>query len=114
MKKLNLRGPAQEQVAVIEKTMKPLGFKQINNMTVARTLAEGGAIPPGAVYALLMADTQNVRWRDDGLAPTSTSGMLLRTSDAPYLYQGDLDAIQLIQVAATAVLNVAFYGDHSD
>jgi hypothetical protein len=40
MKKLNLRGPAQEQVAVIEKTMKPLGFKQINNMTVARTLAE--------------------------------------------------------------------------
>lgn len=84
---------------------KPRGFQQIVDLSAAVHLPSP---PAGATTALIVAETQDVRWRDDGVAPTATVGMLLQKG-VEFQYQGDLSAIQFIQTTASAVLNVSFY-----
>jgi hypothetical protein len=60
-------------------------------------------------FAIVKALTQNVAWRDDGVAPTATVGMIIQTTDPLFEYYGDLAAIQFIQVTASATLNVSYY-----
>lgn len=89
-----------------------LGYAQGTGLTAAKTLADctGAAIPAGAEFCLLQAETQNIRWTDDGTVPTAALGMLLIAGGDPWLYDGhDLTALQFFQVAATAKLNVAYY-----
>lgn len=82
----------------------PLGYEQITGLSAAKKLT----VPTGAQAAIITADTQDVRWRDDGQAPTGTVGMPL-AKGAPLEYSGDLGAIQFIEQTASAVLNVAYY-----
>lgn len=65
--------------------------------------------PNGATLVLLGADTQSIRWRDDGGAPTTTSGMLLLATQQPFLYNGTLRNMQFIDATAGGLLNAAFY-----
>lgn len=59
--------------------------------------------------ALIMCETQDVRWTDDAaLDPTATIGMLLKVNTL-LSYTGDLSQLRFIQVAATAVLHVSYY-----
>lgn len=59
--------------------------------------------------ALIMCETQDVRWTDDeSVDPTATVGMLLKVNTL-LSYTGDLSKLRFIQVAATAVLHVSFY-----
>jgi hypothetical protein len=57
---------------------------------------------------LIQAQDQNVRWKDDGDNPTSTTGIQLAAGDW-FWYNGDLTAIKFIEEAASAKLNLAFY-----
>lgn len=84
---------------------KPRGFEQVADLS-----ASVGLTPPaaGASFAVINAEAQNVRWRDDGEDPTSTVGMLL-LKDTEFTYQGDLSAIRFIETAAGASLNVSYY-----
>lgn len=82
----------------------PLGFESITDLSGAAGLT----VPAGANLALIDAVGQNVRWRDDGTAPTTTVGMLL-LKDTPFEYSGDLSAIQFIEVTSGADLNVSYY-----
>ena len=83
---------------------KPLGFQQITSLSAAANLTP----PAGASFAVINPETQAVRWRDDGTAPTSSIGMLLAVGDE-FTYQGDLTKIQFIEVTSSAVLNVSYY-----
>ena len=83
---------------------KPLGYQQITTLTTA----VGLTVPPGAVGAIIVAEAQAVRWRDDGTAPTATVGMPLAVA-AALEYAGDLSAIKFIEQTAGAKLNVAYY-----
>lgn len=86
---------------------KLLGYAQITSLSAAAALT----VPAGATYALIQAETQNVRWRDDGTAPTASVGMILVAgADAFGFIQPQLAAMQFIQTTATAKLNVSFYG----
>jgi hypothetical protein len=59
--------------------------------------------------ALIMCETQDVRWTDDpDVDPTATIGMLLKTNTL-LSYTGDLAQLRFFQAAATAVLHVSFY-----
>ena len=58
--------------------------------------------------ALITPLTQNVRWRDDGVAPTAAIGMPL-LSGVTLQYDGDLTRIQFIETTVSAELNVAYY-----
>ncbi|WP_036012781.1 hypothetical protein [Robbsia andropogonis] len=82
----------------------PLGYQQITGPTTSTALT----VPTGARIALLQAESQSVRWRDDGTAPTAAIGMQLLVG--PVLeYDGNLSAFRVIQTAATAILNVSYY-----
>lgn len=88
---------------VFSSSRQPLGYKQI---TVAASTA---IVPPvGALRALIRTETQDVRWRDDGVAPTATVGFPLAVGDT-LEYTGDLTAIRFIEQTASAKLNIAFY-----
>lgn len=87
--------------------MIPNGYEQLTSLSSATGLTP----PAGARFALIQCETANVRFRDDGTAPTTTVGMLLVAGAAPWLYSGNLAAIKFIQVAAGAVLDVTFYGE---
>lgn len=92
---------------------KPLGYAQISSLNVKKALTDSGLSPPiplGTMFVLLQAEGQNIRWRDDGPDPTASVGMTLIAGDAPFLYDGDPSTIEFIEVAASAKLNVAFYG----
>jgi hypothetical protein len=93
----------------MDKNLSPLGYKKITGLSTMKTLAEGGAIPADARFALITAETQAVRWRDDGTNPTTTDGMNLPVLQ-PYFYRGSLANIKFIEVAASATLHVTFYG----
>lgn len=83
-----------------------VGYQAISDLTTAT-----GINPPaGATRAVIFADGGDIRWRDDGVDPTSTVGMLLRSTDEPMIYGGDLDAIRLL--SGTASAGIVYEGDH--
>ena len=88
----------------LKSTTNCLGYQQITSLTSSTALT----VPAGATLALIIPETQSVRWRDDGVAPTTTVGMpvLVNTSMS---YDGDLRALRFIGIAAGAILNVSYY-----
>jgi hypothetical protein len=85
------------------------GFQQITSLSTVKTLT----IPAWALGALIQPDTQNVRFRCDGTAPTSTVGMLLVAGQTYYFDVSGADAqglaaLQFIEATASATLNVQY------
>lgn len=85
----------------------PYGYQQLGSgvMTAAQSIAAVGA----ANAILISAESQNIRIRDDGTAPTSSSGFLITTTSGPFEYTGPITSIQIIGAAAGAVANLLFY-----
>jgi len=82
-----------------------LGYKQITSLSAAANLPD---IPKGATLALIVPETQGIRWRDDGVDPTASVGMPVAAGS--YLsYDGDLTRIKFIQQTASAKINVSYY-----
>ncbi len=88
----------------LKSTTACLGYQQITSLSASIALT----VPAGATMALIVAETQAVRWRDDGTAPTASVGMPLATGTS-LSYDGDLKAIRFIEQTASAVLNVSYY-----
>lgn len=83
-----------------------LGYQQITSLAAAAALT----VPAGATMALVQAEAENVRWRDDGTAPTATVGMILFSTDDPQAFSGgQLRAAQFIALSAGSILNVSYY-----
>ena len=89
-----------------------LGYQQITSLssatglTVPQTDLNGLACKP--TLAIITAETQAVRWRDDDTAPTASVGMPL-AAGATLQYDGDLTKIQFIEQTASAKLNISYY-----
>jgi hypothetical protein len=72
-------------------------------------------VPAGAEVAVLnvtMSVAGYVRYRDDGSAPTAAIGVAIPSGQNPFLYNGDLKAVQFI-LGATGTLtsmDVLYYG----
>jgi hypothetical protein len=81
-----------------------LGYQQITSLSAATGLTA----PQGATLALIVPETQNVRWRDDGTNPTASVGMPIFVG-ASLSYDGDFNKIKFIQEAASAKLNISYY-----
>lgn len=64
--------------------------------------------PENAAAVVLQPETQAVRYRRDGVAPTASVGILIPVNEKIVL-SGDLENIVVIQAASSAVLNIAFY-----
>lgn len=89
-----------------------LGYQQITSLSSAQALtvpsvdANGLAVKPS--IALITPETQGVRWRDDGTAPTASVGMPL-AAGVTLQYDGDLSKIKFIEQTASAKLNISYY-----
>jgi len=89
-----------------------LGYQQITSLssstglTVPQVDLNGLACKPS--IAIITAETQGVRWRDDDVAPTASVGMPL-ASGSTLQYDGDLTKIRFIEQTASAKINVTYY-----
>jgi hypothetical protein len=85
----------------------PLGYQQIAAFSGAVSLT----VPSGATFAVIAAETETVRYRDDGVAPTANVGQPLAVfgTAPPFLYSGNLAAIQFIPASGTATLDISYY-----
>ena len=81
-----------------------LGYQQITSLSSASGLTP----PQGATMALVVAETQGVRWRDDGTDPTASVGMPI-AAGAYLNYDGDLNRVKFIEQTASAKLNISYY-----
>jgi len=81
-----------------------LGYQQITSLSAATALT----VPTGATMALIVPETQAVRWRDDGTDPTASVGMPVAVGES-LNYDGDLKRIRFIQQTASATINVSYY-----
>lgn len=90
----------------VEGFRKPVGYQQITSVSSVVTLT----IPPNVntQIALIQVESQDVRWRDDGTAPTASVGMLLPKGGIVE-YNGDLSKLKFIEVSASAKINVSYY-----
>lgn len=100
---------------VTEAALKPCGFARFTSLGSAVDLtspasgtALATAIAAGARIAILVCETQAIRWRDDGSNPTAAIGMPLPVNTI-FTYTGDLSALKVIEQTASASLNVAYY-----
>lgn len=86
----------------------PLGYAQA---TVGAVAAGLPSIPSRAKRAVITIETNGVRWRDDGTAPTAAVGHPIAAGAPAFEYEGVLGAVQFIRSgAADATLNVTYYG----
>lgn len=90
---------------VVDANLKPLGYQQVTSLSSAAGLT----VPNGTILALIIPESQSVRWRDDGTNPTASVGMLL-AAGATLSYTGDMLSIKFIEVTASAKLNISYYG----
>jgi len=88
----------------------PLGYEQITNLSTAVGFGPlTTAIPNDTIMVLIQAEAAGVRWRDDGVAPTASVGMILAASQTFAYTAPDLTQIKFIQMSSGAILNVSFY-----
>jgi hypothetical protein len=99
--------PKIQQVSQI--SGEPRGYQQLTVSTVAIGLT----VPKNANCALILVETDSIRWRDDGTDPTDSVGMLwfsaniININSAKQLAQ--FKAIRTANNAADAILNIAYY-----
>jgi hypothetical protein len=92
-------------VEVVTGTVSPLGYQQITNLSAA----VGLTVPTGARRALVIAETQAVRWRADGTDPSATVGMPLAVATVLDVALTNLAVIKFFEQAASAKLNVHYF-----
>jgi hypothetical protein len=89
-----------------------MGYQQITSLssstalTVPKRNQSGLSGTPS--IAIITPETQAVRWRDDGVAPTTSVGMPL-AAGVTLQYDGDLSQIRFIEQTAGAKLNITYY-----
>lgn len=86
-------------------------YKTSAATTASSASLTSGGIPTGSTLAVVSIETANVRWRDDGAAPTASVGMPISAGAAPYTFMsiGRLSNLQFIAQSGSPVVNVAFY-----
>ena len=90
-----------------------MGYQQIVGAAASTALTVPKVDPVTGLaamptHAIIVCESQPVRWRDDGVAPTAAIGMPLSVGTV-FVYDGDLTRLRFIQQAATATINVAYY-----
>lgn len=89
-----------------------IGYQQITSLSSAAGLTVPALDKLGnqqePTFALIIAESKDVRWRDDGTDPTASVGMPLAVG-VPLQYDGDLNRIRFIETAASAKINISYY-----
>lgn len=102
----NLAGaiPVHGNVGSIPYSSTPLGYEQITSLSSATGLT----VPAGATFAQIAISGAAVRWRDDGVAPTTSLGIPV-PAGSQLSYSGNLAAIEFIAQAGSPILDISYY-----
>lgn len=92
-----------------------LGYGQLTALSAAvavstATIGGTAGIPAGTDTVLLQAESQNVRYRDDGTDPTATVGMQLIANTVYEFHVSQIARMKIIEATASAKLNILCYG----
>jgi hypothetical protein len=85
-------------------SLEPLGYEQITGLGTVKSLT----VPKKGRTVFLKAETQSIRWRDDGPNPTATVGNLLDAGEE-FWYTGKPQKLRFIEAVPGAVLNANHY-----
>lgn len=86
-----------------------LGYEQITGLSTAKGLTLP-ASSSNLKFCQIQAESQAVRYRDDGTSPTATVGMMLAVGQLLEYDASNVKALKFIEQAASAKLNVTYYG----
>lgn len=109
---------AQAPVISLSGPYVPLGYCQITSLGTAVALVTAscstGSVPAGATIAEICVSTAGVRYRDDGTAPTTTTGIPATpgstTSPNCFAYSiKPLSKSQWIAASGSPVMDILFY-----
>jgi hypothetical protein len=92
----------------LDARLKPLGHAQAVDITTATLLSALVTIPVAASRVIMQAEGDAIRWTDDGVDPTTTTGMRLENG-RDIMYPGDLSTLKFIEEGTSAKINFAFY-----
>lgn len=88
----------------------PLYSRGYETITVS-TSAVGFTVPAGTLLAVVMVETDAIRYRDDGTDPTSSLGMPVTSGGSLVVCPNQLSRIRFIRSGANdASLKVSYYG----
>lgn len=94
---------------------KPLGYRQHTVSTTVIDLDDmTGGIPNGATFAIVTVETNAIRWRDDGVAVTTTVGTLQSAATNNQIELHSSESIRnfsIVRNAADSVVSVAYYSE---
>ena len=87
----------------------PLGYCQLTASSAAALVSTcTGGIPATSQWATICVETANIRWRDDGTAPTTSVGMPVSSGQCFY-YNSKFSALSVIAQSGSPVLDISFY-----
>lgn len=84
--------------------LRPLGYQQITDLSASTALT----VPAGCGLALITPSVANIRWRDDGVAPTAGVGYPL-LAGSELVYAASFSAFRMIQQSAGAQVDIVYY-----
>lgn len=84
----------------------PLGYRQVTATSTVFTLPTP---PAGTRRAVVQAEAQAIRWRDDGTDPTAAIGMTISVGGELRYDGATMTALRMIAATAGAIANIAYY-----
>lgn len=93
---------------VRDEVRQPVGYGQDDSFASASALPGIPSAEKKARVAIIQAEGDSLRWRDDGTDPTTDVGMLLIAGES-FFYVGDLSRFKIIESSTSSVVNVSYY-----
>lgn len=101
--------PAAAQVRNSSDFISPLGYCQLTSVASSTLVSScSGGIPALSAWAVICVDTAAIRWRDDGVAPSTTVGMPIAAGQC-FNYSGTFATLRVIAQSGSPVVNISFY-----
>ncbi len=92
---------------IVPTNLTPIAGREQKTVAAATALI----VPQGAKFALIQAQSGNIRWTDDGTTVTGSVGMLLRSGESPTPFTADLGTLSFMDDGAdVSTLIVHYYG----
>lgn len=88
----------------VDGQIEPNGFQRITSLSTVTTLT----VPSGSRLCMVQAELAGVRWRDDGTAPDTDTGLQISVGSILW-YTADPRNLKFIEDDAGARLNVSYY-----
>lgn len=94
----------------------PVGFQSFTLSNSTATAVNSTIRGAKASTLIISVETNNARFRDDGTAPTLTTGVLLASANSPYIFEGynRTSNLKFQRATGSAKISIAAYKNLGD